>query len=43
LSDAKLAPFIDNMHVALWALAGAALLGALVSLMRPTHTAPTVP
>jgi EmrB/QacA subfamily drug resistance transporter len=40
LSDAKLAPFINNMHVALWALAGAALLGALVSLMRPAHTAP---
>jgi MFS family permease len=39
LSDAKLAPFINNMHVALWALAGSALLGALVSLMRPAHKA----
>ena len=39
LSDAKLAPFIDNMHVALWALAGSALLGAVVSLMRPAHKA----
>jgi EmrB/QacA subfamily drug resistance transporter len=39
LSAAKLAPFIDNMHVALWALAGSALLGALVSLMRPKHGA----
>jgi EmrB/QacA subfamily drug resistance transporter len=39
LSAAKLAPFIDNMHVALWALAGSALLGALVSLMRPKHAA----
>jgi EmrB/QacA subfamily drug resistance transporter len=37
LSDAKLAPFIHNMHVALWVLAGAALIGALVSLMRPAH------
>jgi MFS family permease len=43
LSDAKLAPFINNMHVALWALAGAALVGALVSLMRPSHTAPADP
>jgi EmrB/QacA subfamily drug resistance transporter len=39
LSDAKLAPFIANMHVALWALAGSALLGAIVSLMRPSHGA----
>jgi EmrB/QacA subfamily drug resistance transporter len=37
LSQAKLAPFIHNMHVALWALAIAALIGALVSLMRPAH------
>jgi hypothetical protein len=43
LSDAKLAPFINNMHVALWALAGAALLGALVSLMRPAHAASIKP
>jgi MFS family permease len=39
LSDAKLAPFINNMHVALWALAGSALLGTAVSLMRPAHNA----
>jgi EmrB/QacA subfamily drug resistance transporter len=37
LSDAKLAPFIHNMHLALWLLAGSALIGALVSLMRPAH------
>jgi EmrB/QacA subfamily drug resistance transporter len=37
LSSAKLDPFIHNMHTALWALAAAALLGALVSLMRPRH------
>ena len=35
LSDAKLAPFISNMHVALWALAGTSVLGAVVSLLRP--------
>jgi hypothetical protein len=34
-SDARLAPFIHNMHVALWALAATSLVGALVSLLRP--------
>jgi EmrB/QacA subfamily drug resistance transporter len=37
LSDAQLAPFIHNMHTALWVLAGVSLLGALVALMRPAH------
>src|SRR5437764_5921742 len=37
LSQARLAPFIDNMHTALWVLAAISLLGALVSLMRPRH------
>jgi EmrB/QacA subfamily drug resistance transporter len=37
LSDAQLAPFIQNMHTALWALAGVSMIGALVSLMRPAH------
>jgi hypothetical protein len=37
LSPAKLAPFIDNMHTALWVLAATSLLGAVVSLMRPGH------
>src|SRR5204862_6951656 len=37
LSPAKLAPFIDNMHTALWVLAATSLLGAFVSLMRPHH------
>jgi EmrB/QacA subfamily drug resistance transporter len=39
LSEQKLAPFIANMHVALWALTGSALLGAFVSLLRPAHEA----
>jgi EmrB/QacA subfamily drug resistance transporter len=39
LSDAQLAPFIHNMHVALWVLAAAALIGTFVSLMRPAHAA----
>jgi EmrB/QacA subfamily drug resistance transporter len=37
LSDAQLAPFIHNMHVALWTLAAVSVIGALVSLMRPAH------
>src|SRR5205807_5698632 len=37
LSDAKLAPFIANMHTALWVLAATSLVGAFVSLMRPAH------
>jgi EmrB/QacA subfamily drug resistance transporter len=35
LSSQKLAPFIANMHVALWTLAGTCLVGAVVCLMRP--------
>jgi len=37
LSDAKLAPFIQNMHTALWVLAATSVVGAIVSLMRPSH------
>jgi EmrB/QacA subfamily drug resistance transporter len=37
LSDAKLAPFIHNMHTALWVLAATSLAGAVVSLLRPPH------
>jgi MFS family permease len=37
LSDARLQPFIDNMHTALWVLAATCLVGAGVSLMRPAH------
>jgi EmrB/QacA subfamily drug resistance transporter len=37
LSDAKLEPFIHNMHTALWVLAATSLLGAGVSLLRPRH------
>jgi EmrB/QacA subfamily drug resistance transporter len=39
LSDAKLAPFIANMHTALWVLAATSLVGAAVSLLRPRHEA----
>jgi EmrB/QacA subfamily drug resistance transporter len=37
LSDAKLEPFIHNMHTALWVLAATSLVGAGVSLLRPRH------
>jgi EmrB/QacA subfamily drug resistance transporter len=37
LSNNQLAPFIHNMHTALWVLAAVSLLGAGVSLMRPAH------
>jgi EmrB/QacA subfamily drug resistance transporter len=37
LSDSQLAPFISNMHLALWVLAATSLIGAGVSLLRPSH------
>ncbi len=47
LSEQKLAPFIANMHVALWVLATTSLLGAGVCLLRPRHdlgaTGPALP
>ncbi len=39
LTDAKLAPFIHNMHLALWVLAGTSLVGAGVCMLRPRHVA----
>jgi EmrB/QacA subfamily drug resistance transporter len=35
LSDARLEPFIHNMHTALWVLAATSVAGAIVSLLRP--------
>jgi len=35
LSDQKLAPFIANMHAALWVLAATSFVGAVVCMMRP--------
>ncbi len=37
LSPEKLAPFIDNMHTALWVLAATSLIGAFVCMLRPRH------
>jgi MFS family permease len=42
LSDAKLSPFITNMHTALWVLAATSLIGAGVSLLRPRHAGEAV-
>jgi membrane-associated HD superfamily phosphohydrolase len=39
LTAEQLAPFISNMHTALWALAAASLIGAFVSLLRPRQGA----
>jgi EmrB/QacA subfamily drug resistance transporter len=37
LSTQQLDPFIANMHLALWVLTGISLLGAVVSMLRPSH------
>jgi EmrB/QacA subfamily drug resistance transporter len=41
LSNSQLAPFIHNMHTALWVLAITSLVGAGVSLLRPSHVGRT--
>ncbi len=43
LSDQRLAPFIANMHTALWVLAASALVGTGVSLLRPRHDSAPAP
>ncbi len=37
ITTAQLVPFLDNMHTALWCLAAVAVLGAVVSFVRPKH------
>jgi MFS family permease len=37
LSSARLDPFIQNMHTALWVLAATSLAGAVVCLLRPSE------
>jgi EmrB/QacA subfamily drug resistance transporter len=37
ISAAHLAPFLSNMHLALWCLAGISIFGAVVSFARPKH------
>jgi hypothetical protein len=43
LSAQKLAPFIGNMHTALWVLTATSLLGAVVCMLRPAHVASVRP
>ena len=43
LSSSELAPFIHNMHTALWVLAITSLIGAGVSLLRPSHAGAAEP
>jgi EmrB/QacA subfamily drug resistance transporter len=37
LTSAQLAPFVHNMHTALWVLAATSVVGAGVSMLRPPH------
>ncbi|HTR76312.1 MAG TPA: MFS transporter [Solirubrobacterales bacterium] len=37
LTDAELQPFIANMHTALWILAATSVVGAAVTLLRPSE------
>ncbi len=39
ISQAEMAPFLANMHLALWCMSGLSVLGALVALARPKHVA----
>jgi MFS family permease len=43
LTSAELAPFINNMHTALWVLAATSVIGAGVSLMRPSERQAATP
>ncbi len=38
ISTSRLAPFLDNMHTALWCLTAVSIIGAVVSFARPSHT-----
>src|SRR5947209_1444480 len=37
ISNAQLAPFMSNMHTALWCLAAISVVGAAISAARPPH------
>jgi hypothetical protein len=39
LTEARLAPFIGNMHHTLWVLAAISAVGVVVSLLRPSSAA----
>jgi len=37
ISNKQLVPFLDNVHTALWCLTAVAVVGAVISLVRPKH------
>jgi EmrB/QacA subfamily drug resistance transporter len=37
ISNAQLVPFLSNMHIALWCLAGVSVVGAAISAARPKY------
>ena len=39
ISNTQLVPFLDNMHTALWCLTAVAVIGAVVSFVRPNAAA----
>ena len=43
ISAAHLAPFLANMHFALWCMSGLSLVGAVVALARPKHAGSQTP
>src|ERR1700751_3757918 len=43
LTSAQLDPFIANMHTALWVLAAPPVVGAAVSLLRPSEKTEATP
>jgi MFS family permease len=43
ISTSQLAPFVTNMHTALWCLTAVSILGAAVSFARPKHGAEQAP
>jgi EmrB/QacA subfamily drug resistance transporter len=44
ISDAQIAPFLSNLHLALWILCGVSVIGAIVCFSRPKHVeAPAQP
>jgi MFS family permease len=42
ITNEQLAPFLTNMHTALWCLTAVSILGAVVSFARPKHISPAM-
>jgi MFS family permease len=39
ITTSQMAPFLSNMHLALWCMTGFSIIGAVVSFARPKHVA----